>query len=82
MAKADEIKATALNKLDDFVKGELKYLKDNHKKLSSFDINNMLEDTLSDKEKNEARRSIEQIKNCVRFYCQCRGIEIPLEIDE
>lgn len=82
MAKADEIKATALNKLDDFVKGELKCLKDNHKKLSSFDINNMLEDTLSDKEKDEVRNSIEQIKNCVRFYCQCRGIEIPSEIEE
>ena len=72
----------ALNKLDEFVKGELRYLKDNNMTLPSFDINHMLKDTLSDEEREEAKASIEQIKNSPRVYCRCRGIEIPAEIDK
>ena len=81
MTEADKIKTTALNKLDEFVKGELKYLKDNHMTLSSFDINNMLDDFLSDKEIEEVKANLEQIKKSVRPYCISRGIEIPPEID-
>ncbi len=83
MTEIDEIKKIALEKLDDFVREELKYLKASGMTLSSFDINNMLDDALSDREKKELKGSIEQIKkNSVRFYCRCRGIEIPAEVEE
>ena len=81
MTEADKIKATALNKLDEYVIGELQILKGSNQPLSSFSFNNMLDDYLSDGERREVKHNIEQIKKSVRLYCSCRGIEIPAEID-
>lgn len=80
MSPKDQTKKEALNSLDEYVKGELRYLEDNDLKLENFSLENMLEDALSEEEKVEVSQNIEQIKNSVSFYCKCRGIVISSKL--
>ena len=78
MNEADEIKKRALEKLNEYVEEELKYLVDNRLKLSSFSMANMLIDCLSEEEKTEIHCSMHQLmQDKVVFYCKCQGIDIP-----
>jgi len=75
------IKKSALDKVDEFVNGELRYLVDNKYPLKKFNIDNMLPDNLTEKEKKEVIESIQQLKEgAVKFYCICRGIDIPEQL--
>lgn len=77
----NSIKRKALEKLDEFVKGELQYLVNNSYPLQLFNIENMLPDNLNEKEKEEINKSILQLKEgAVKFYCICRGIDIPEQL--
>lgn len=81
MDPLDEIKANALEKLDEFVKGELQYLVANNYPLKMFRVENMLSDHLNETEKKEVNNSIQQLKEgAVKFYCKCRGINIPEQL--
>lgn len=81
MNELDKIKAIALEKLDEFVKGELQYLVDNNYPLKKFRVENMLPDHLTNNEKKEVNNSIQQLKEgAVKSYCKCRGIVIPQEL--
>ena len=81
MDPLDEIKANALEKLDEFVKGELQYLVANNYSLKMFRVENMLSDHLNETEKKEVNNSIQQLKEgAVKFYCKCRGINIPEQL--
>lgn len=81
MTELDKIKANAFEKLDEFVKGELQYLVDNNYPLKMFSMENMLSDHLTENEKREVNNSIQQLKEgAVKFYCKCRGIDIPKQL--
>ena len=81
MNELDKIKAIALEKFDEFVKGELQYLVDYNYPLKKFRVENMLPDHLTNNEKKEVNNSIQQLKEgAVKFYCKCRGIVIPQEL--
>lgn len=78
MNEANETKICALEKLNDYVKGELRYLVDNELKLNSFSMCNMADNYLSEIEKEEIQGSIDQLKKGnIAFYCICQDIEIP-----
>lgn len=51
MCELDQIKSTTLQKLDEYVIGELKYLTDADQVLDSFSLGNMIPDYLSKEEK-------------------------------
>ena len=80
MTQKDQIKLKALETLDEYIKGELRYLEDNNLKLENFSLENMLEDALSEEEKLELSQNIEHIKNSVSSYCKCRGIVINAKL--
>jgi anaerobic ribonucleoside-triphosphate reductase activating protein len=50
MEEKDIIKKEALRKLNEYVKGELKYLVDNNLSINSFSLENMFDKYLKDKE--------------------------------
>lgn len=77
MTKKDKIKAKALEKLDKYVKSQLKYHQDVGQPLEAFSMD-MFDDSFSDEERDEIKNSIQQLtEGNVAFYCSCRGIEIP-----
>ena len=48
MTQKDQIKLKALDTLDEYIKGELRYLEDNNLKLENFSLENMLEDAVAE----------------------------------
>jgi len=77
MSKRDNIKASALNKLDEYIIGELQYLEDNNLNLSDFSLENMLTNYLSSEEKKEIASILNQLKENIVFFCKYRSIDIP-----
>ena len=72
---------TAIEKLDDYVKGELKFLVDNNLPLNSFSMGNMLPEYFSPEEEAEVKNCLQQLQNGkVVVYCACRGIDIPKQL--
>lgn len=74
-----KIKREALEKLDGYVKGELKYLKDTNSSLDNFNLK--VEDLFNEEELRELGNSIIQLnEGNIEFYCLCRDIIIPKEL--
>ncbi len=74
-----KIKREALEKLDGYVKGELKYLKDTNSSLDNFNLK--VEDLFNEEELRELGNSIIQLNGGnIEFYCLCRDIIIPKEL--
>lgn len=79
--KKDEIKKEALRKLNEYVKGELKYLVDNNLSIDSFSLENMLDDYLTNEERKEVSSNLKQlIEGHVVDYCKTNGIDIPNQL--
>ena len=70
---------TAIERLDVYVKGELRYLVDNNLPLKSYSMDNMLSNIISKEEaEGELKNCLQQLNNGnVAGYCACRGIDIP-----
>lgn len=79
MAEKDRIKENGLRKLDKAVNFALNYLVDNNLSLESYSLE-ICDGYFSEEELNEISGSLAQVsdKNKVRFYCDCRGIDILL----
>lgn len=81
MEEKDIIKKEALRKLNDYVKGELKYLVDNNLSIDSFSLENMLDDYLTKEERKEVSSNLKQLKEGhVVDYCKTNGIDIPNQL--
>lgn len=79
--KKDEIKKEALRKLNEYVKGELKYLVDNNLSINSFSLENMFDKYLKDNELDELAHNLKLLKDgYVANYCQANGIDIPNQL--
>ena len=76
MKNRNQIKKEALEKLDELVKTELKYLNDGNSSITSFSLN-IQKNYFTKEEKDEISNSIKQVQTNIIFYCQSRGIEIP-----
>ena len=79
MTGKDEIKRNGLKKLDKAVEFALSYLVDNRLSLESYSLE-ICDGYFTEEELNEISGSLAQAsdKNKVRFYCDCRGIDILL----
>lgn len=79
MTRKDKIKKDGLEKLDKAVKIALTYLVDNRLSLESYSLE-ICNGYFTEEELNEISGSLAQAsdKNKVRFYCDCRGIDILL----
>ena len=81
MEEKDIIKKEALRKLNDYVKGELKYLVDNNLSIDSFSLDNMLDNYLTDEEQKEVSHNLKHLKEGhVVDYCKNNEIEIPTQL--
>lgn len=81
MNEQDKIKRSALQKLDEYVMGELNYLVANNLSIKSFRMTNMLPDIFSPEEEAEVKNCLQQLQNSkVVVYCACRGIDIPKQL--
>lgn len=82
MCNQEKIRREAFRHLDDFVRGELRYLVDNNYPLESFNMGNMLENYLSEEERLVVENSLRQLRSGdVMGYCTQRGIEIPDQLN-
>lgn len=74
-----KIKREALEKLDGYVKEELKYLKDTNSSLDNFNLK--VEDLFNEEELIEVGNIIKQLNGGnIELYCFCRDIIIPKEL--